>query len=124
MAWAGDVIQLQFDNPNIKYVIPDAGGMLWSDNMLIPINAQHKANAEAWMNYYYDPEVAAKLAAWVNYISPVKGAQEVMAKTDPKLADNPLIFPTPDDYAKLSIFRGLSDDEETQFDSDFQDIAV
>jgi spermidine/putrescine transport system substrate-binding protein len=124
MAWAGDVIQLQFDNPNIKYVIPDAGGMLWSDNMLIPINAQHKANAEAWMNYYYDPEVAAKLAAWVNYISPVKGAQEVMAKTDPKLANNPLIFPTPDDYAQLSIFRGLSDDEETQFSSDFQDIAV
>jgi len=124
IAWAGDVIQLQFDNPNIKYVIPDAGGMLWSDNMLIPINAQHKANAEAWMNYYYNPEVAAQLAAWVNYISPVEGAQEIMAKTDPKLADNPLIFPTPQDYAKLSIFRGLSDDEELKFSSDFQDIAV
>ena len=124
MAWAGDVIQLQFDNPNIKYVIPDAGGMLWSDNMLIPINAQHKANAEAWMNYYYDPEVAAELSAWVNYISPVKGSQEVLAKTDPKLAHNPLIFPTEADYAKLSIFPGLSDDEELKFSSDFQDIAV
>ncbi len=93
IAWSGDVIQLQFDNPDIKFVIPEAGGMLWSDNMLIPINAQHKANAEAWMNYYYDPAVAAELAAWVNYICPVEGAQEELAKTDPKLADEPADLP-------------------------------
>jgi spermidine/putrescine transport system substrate-binding protein len=124
IAWSGDVIQLQFDNDNIKFLIPEAGGMLWSDNMLVPVNAQHKANAEAWMNYYYDPKVAAELAAWVNFICPVDGAQEELAKTDPKLAENPLIFPTADDYAKLSIFRGLSDDEETQFAAEFQAIAV
>jgi spermidine/putrescine transport system substrate-binding protein len=124
IAWSGDVIQLQFDNPNIEFVIPESGGMLWSDNMLIPINAQHKANAEAWMNYYYDPKVAAELAAWVNYICPVDGAQEEMAKTDPKLAENPLIFPSQDDYAQLSIFRALSEEEETQFAAEFQDIAV
>ena len=124
IAWSGDVIQLQFDNDNIKFVIPEAGGMLWSDNMLVPINAQHKANAEAWMNYYYDPKVAAELAAWVNYICPVDGAQEELAKTDPKLAENPLIFPTEDDYSALSIFRALSDDEETQFAAEFQAIAV
>jgi spermidine/putrescine transport system substrate-binding protein len=124
IAWSGDVIQLQFDNPNIKFVIPDAGGMLWSDNMLVPINAQHKANAEAWMNYYYDPVNAAELAAWVNYICPVDGAQEELAKTQPKLAENPLIFPSQDDYALLSIFRALTDDEETQFAAEYQDIAV
>ena len=103
IAWSGDVIQLQFDNPDIKFVIPEAGGMLWSDNMLIPINAQHKANAEAWMNYYYDPKVAAELAAWVNYICPVDGAQEELAKTDPKLAENPLIFPSEDDYGVVDL---------------------
>ncbi len=124
IAWSGDVIQLQFDNPNIKFVIPDAGGMLWSDNMLVPINAQHKANAETWMNYYYDPVNAAELAAWVNYICPVDGAQEELAKTQPKLAENPLIFPSQDDYALLSIFRALTDDEETQFAAEYQDIAV
>jgi spermidine/putrescine transport system substrate-binding protein len=124
IAWSGDIIQLQFDNDNIKFVIPDAGGMLWSDNMLIPKEAQHKANAEAWMNYYYDPKVAAELAAWVNYICPVDGAQEEMRKIDPDLADNKLIFPSQDDYAELSIFRALTDDEETQFSSDFQDITV
>ncbi|MFL6182338.1 MAG: spermidine/putrescine ABC transporter substrate-binding protein [Actinomycetes bacterium] len=123
-AWSGDVIQLQFDNPNIEFVIPDAGGMLWSDNMMIPNNAQHKANAEEWMNYYYDPKVAAKLEAWVNYICPVDGAQEEMTKIDKSLADNPLIFPSQDDYAELSIFRALSDEEETQFAQEFQSITV
>ena len=124
IAWSGDVIQLQFDNPDIKFVIPEAGGMLWSDNMLIPINAQHKANAEAWMNYYYDPKVAAELAAWVNYICPVEGAQEELAKTDPKLAANPLIFPTDEELGKLSIFKALNDEEETQYAQDYQAIAV
>ena len=124
IAWSGDVIQLQFDNPNIKFVIPDAGGMLWSDNMLIPVGAQHKANAEKWMDYYYDPKVAAELAAWVNYICPVDGAQQEMEKLDPELAKNPLIFPTPENYEALSIFRGLTEEEELQFGSEFQDIAV
>ena len=58
-AWSGDVIQLQFDNPNIKFVAPEEGLSLWSDNMLVPNKATHKANAEELMNFYYDPEVAA-----------------------------------------------------------------
>jgi spermidine/putrescine transport system substrate-binding protein len=124
IAWSGDVIQLQFDNPDIKFVIPEAGGMLWSDNMLIPINAQHKANAETWMNYYYDPKVAAQLAAWVNYICPVEGAQEELAKTDPDLAKNPLIFPTDKELGMLAIFQALSDEEETKYSTEFQEIAV
>ena len=62
--------------------------------MLVPNKADHKANAEKLMNYYYDPEVAAQLAAWVNYICPVDGAEEAMAKIDDSLVDNPLIFPT------------------------------
>ena len=72
-AWSGDVIQLQFDNPNIKFVAPEEGLSLWSDNMLVPNQGEHKANAEEWMNFYYQPEIAAELAAWVNYICPVDG---------------------------------------------------
>ena len=89
-------IQLQFDNPDIKFVAPEEGSRIWTDNMLVPNKADHKANAETLMDYYYDPEVAAELAAWVNYICPVDGAQEAMAKIDPSLADNPLIFPDDD----------------------------
>ena len=74
-AWSGDIIQLQFDNPDIKFVAPEEGLALWSDNMLVPNKAEHKANAEKLMDYYYQPEVAAELAAWVNYICPVAGRQ-------------------------------------------------
>jgi spermidine/putrescine transport system substrate-binding protein len=119
MAWSGDVIQLQFDNPNMQFVVPDGGGMLWSDNMMVPNDAANKKNAELWMNYYCDPTVAAKLSAWVNYICPIAGAQDEMAKFDEKLASNPLIFPSEDDYANLAIYRDLSDEEETDYNNQF-----
>ena len=92
-AWSGDVIQLQFENPDIRFVTPEEGLALWSDNMLVPNGAEHQANAEAWIDHYYDPAVAARLAAWVNYICPVEGAREEMEKIDPSLVDNTLIFP-------------------------------
>ncbi|MGH3359600.1 MAG: polyamine ABC transporter substrate-binding protein, partial [Nocardioidaceae bacterium] len=69
-AWSGDIIQAQFDNPDIKFVVPEEGLSLWSDNMLVPNKAEHKASAEEWIDYYYEPEIAARLAAWVNYICP------------------------------------------------------
>ena len=74
-AWSGDIIQLQFDNPDIKFVAPEEGLALWSDNMLVPNKAAHRKNAEDLMDFYYDPVNAATLAAWVNYICPVEGAQ-------------------------------------------------
>ena len=70
--------------------------MLWTDNMLIPKGAQHKYTAELMIDFVYDPAIAAQIAAYVNYVTPVKGAKEVLAKTDPDMAGNPLIFP-PDD---------------------------
>jgi spermidine/putrescine transport system substrate-binding protein len=92
MAWSGDVIQLQFENDNLEFVLPESGGNLWSDNMLVPAGGD-VYTASVYMNYVYDPEVAAEIAAWVNYISPVVGAQEAMREIDPELAENPLIFP-------------------------------
>lgn len=123
-AWSGDVIQLQFDNPNIRFVVPEGGGMLWSDNMMVPTGSPNLANAEKWMDYYCDPKVAAELSAWVNYICPIEGAQEEMEKIDPDLAENPLIFPTPDDYAKLSIYRGLTPEEEASYNEQFLQVTV
>lgn len=120
VAWSGDVIQLQFDDPNMQLLLPESGSMLWADNMLIPYAAAHKKNAELWMNWYYQPQIAAELAAWVNYICPVKGAQDEMKKLDPSLADNALIFPSEADLAKTAIFRGLSEEEETKYTAQFQ----
>ena len=118
-AWSGDVIAMQYDNPDIKWVVPEEGLSLWSDNMLVPNKADHKANAEALMNHYYDPEVAATLAAWVNYICPVAGAQEAMEKIDPSLVDNPLIFPDEEFLANAYGFMELDEKTRQQYDKDF-----
>lgn len=118
-AWSGDVIQLQFDNPDIKFVVPEEGLSLWSDNMMVPNLAEHKANAEAWMNYYYDPQVAAKLAAWVNYICPVTGAKQEMESIAPDLVDNPLIFPTDEFLANTFAFMPLTETQSKLYERDF-----
>ena len=121
-AWSGDVLALQFENPDIKFVIPEEGLSLWSDNMMVPNLATHKANAEAWMNYYYDPAVAAKLAAWVNYICPVEGAQEAMKKIDKSLVDNPLIFPTPEFLEGTFSMMPLDEAKSSEYELDFQTV--
>jgi spermidine/putrescine transport system substrate-binding protein len=123
IAWSGDVIQLQFDDPKIRFEAPESGLMLWSDNMLIPNKAQHKKNAEKWIDYYYQPEVAAELAAWVNFICPVVGAQEAMQDIDPELAANPLIFPDAEIESKAKVFRGLDADEEREFEDMFAKVT-
>jgi spermidine/putrescine transport system substrate-binding protein len=122
VAWSGDVIQLAFEDDKIKFVAPDAGVMLWSDNMLVPNKAAHKANAEQVMNYYYDPKVAAELAAYVNYICPVKGAQAEMEKIDKDLAANPLIFPDTGILSKAKVFMGLDEAKEKSYEAKFQQV--
>ncbi len=118
-AWSGDVIQLQFDDPNIKFVAPEEGLSIWSDNMLVPNKARHKTNAEKLMNHYYDPEVAAQLAAWVNYICPVAGAQEAMAKIDKSLVENELIFPTDELLSKTYSLKPLDSKTEQKYQKQF-----
>jgi spermidine/putrescine transport system substrate-binding protein len=118
--WSGDAVQLKADNPNIDFVLPDTGGMLWTDNMQIPVGAPHAYTAEKFIDYIYNPEVQAPIEAYVNYICPVEGTKEVIAKTDPKLASNPLIFPDSAFLDNAHIFRGLKPDEETQLNDRFQ----
>ncbi|GEP36965.1 ABC transporter substrate-binding protein [Nocardioides psychrotolerans] len=123
-AWSGDVIQAQFENPDIKFVVPEEGLSLWSDNMMIPNQATHQANAQQWIDYYYDPVVAAKLAAWVNYICPVAGAREEMEKLDPSLVDNPLIFPDDDFLANTFDFMPLDDRQNAQYEKEWADVTA
>ena len=90
--------------------------------MLIPVGAKHKKNAELVMNYYYEPEIAARVAAYVQYITPVNGAREEIVKIDPSLADNSLIFPTDDDLAIVKPFMLLDADTEKEYQDAFQAI--
>jgi spermidine/putrescine transport system substrate-binding protein len=123
-AWSGDVIQAQFDNPDIKFVVPEEGLSLWSDNMLIPNKAIHQANAEAWIDFFYQPDIAAKLASWVNYICPVQGAREEMEKIDPSLAENPLIFPDDAMLADTFDFMTLDDRQQQRYEGDWSDVTT
>ena len=122
VAYSGDLVQLQADNPDLEFVIPEEGATLWSDNMLMPAHAADPYAAEVYMNYVYDPEVAAKIAAYVNYVTPVKGAKEELAKTDPKLADNQLIFPDDATRERLALFPELTVEEEQQMNERFEQI--
>jgi spermidine/putrescine transport system substrate-binding protein len=93
MAWSGDIVQLQADNKNLHWNLPTTGGDIWTDNMLIPTGG-NVYTASVYMNYVYDPKVAAEIEDYVNYISPVLGAKAVLLKQDPAIAKNVLIFPT------------------------------
>ena len=123
VAWSGDVIQLSAEDEQIKFVTPDHGLMLWSDNMLIPATGTHKANVEQLIDYYYDPKVAAELAAWVNYICPVAGAQDAMKDVDPELVENPLIFPDSATLSKVKGFKALSEEEDRKYQEKFESVA-
>jgi spermidine/putrescine transport system substrate-binding protein len=94
LGWSGDAIQMQKDNPDIRFVMPKEGCMIWSTSMEIPAGAPNAAAAEAWMNYVYDPKNQAQIARWVNYVTPVKGVKQIFEKTDPALAKSKLIFPS------------------------------
>jgi len=119
MAWSGDIVIKQAEKATLVWHLPDEGGMLWTDNMLIPKGAQHKYTAELMIDFVYDPAIAAQIAAYVNYVTPVKGAKEELAKTDAEMAANPLIFPPDDVLSKVKIFKGLTEDEETYFNNKF-----
>ncbi len=117
IGWSGDILALGED---FGFEIPESGGTLWTDNMEIPALAQHKKNAELAMNYYYDPEVAAEVAAYVNYICPVEGAQEAMEALDPELASDEFIFPTQALLDQTFIFMELTVEQNDKYEREFQ----
>lgn len=123
MAWSGDVVALNFENDDrFGFAIPDAGGNLWSDNFIVPKTSSRLADAQTLIDYYYDPAVAAQVAAWVNFITPVVGAQEAMADVDESLVENELIFPTEATLSRVHQVRMLTPEEEEDFNGRFLDV--
>lgn len=126
IVWSGDitVLNLEAGYEKWKFVLPDSGGTFWNDTFMIPIGSPRKTNAEKLINWYYDPAIAAQVAAWVNYVTPVQGAYEEAIKIDPALAENQLIFPNDETLSKVHIFRSLADAEENEFQAAFQAIIL
>jgi spermidine/putrescine transport system substrate-binding protein len=124
IGWSGDVNQLNLQNGNkFAFRVPESGGTFSTDCMLIPSTSKNKKAAEAVINYYYDPLVAAKVADYITYVCPVVGAQEAMAKVNPKNVKNPLIFPDDAMWKSLKVFRGLTPAEQISFSASFQKVS-
>jgi spermidine/putrescine transport system substrate-binding protein len=123
IGWSGDMFILASENEGkFDFAIPESGGTISGDNFIIPtpVGADAKANAEKLINYYYEPAVAAEVAAYVNYVCPVKGAQAEMEMIAPELANSPYIFPDDAMSAKLNVFRSLTPAEESAWSEAFQ----
>ncbi len=126
IGWSGDMFILKSENEGkFDFALPESGGTISGDNFVIPstVSAEGKANAEKLINFYYEPAIAAEVAAYVNYVCPVEGAQAEMEKIDPALAASPFIFPDASMSAKLNVFRSLTPAEETSWGEAFQKAA-
>ncbi len=119
-AWSGDVVQLQKDNPSIRFLQAKEGFLRAEDNMVIPLKAEHRAAALAFMNYVYDPAIFARIVATIQYIPPVAGTRELVRKINPALADNPLIYPPAEMLAKAYPFVELTAEDEHKWNTLFQ----
>lgn len=126
LAWSGDVAQITLSNPDVRFAVPDSGGMLWSDNFMIPYTSDKPDVASEFVNYFYDPKNAANLTADIQFISPVDGVPAeltAMGGDAAALVDNPLVNPTDEFLSTLSIFGPLGPAEEEKFDKRFAEIT-
>jgi spermidine/putrescine transport system substrate-binding protein len=112
--WSGDMVQLHADNAHLRFVLPKSGGAIWTDNMLIPIGGD-VYTASVYMNFYYQPRIAAMVEDAISYVCPVQGADKALLKQDPAAAKNTLIFPTKRMLSQLHIV-----DPNALFNADFQ----
>jgi spermidine/putrescine transport system substrate-binding protein len=117
LGWSGDAVQLTADNKSVRFKNPKEGFMVFTDSMQIPVGAPHAYTAEKMIDFVYDPEIAAKIAAYVNYVPPVKGTKEVLQKSDPEIAASPLVFP---DLSNAHNFKTFSPADEREIDEAFQ----
>jgi spermidine/putrescine transport system substrate-binding protein len=126
IGWSGDVVQLSQDNPDIGFAIPESGGTLWFDTMVVPKGASNVDAIAKWMDFVYDPANAARIAAYVQYISPVQGVADELRSQggdNAALADNQLMFPDEATLANLQSWGTLDEDEEILFDEEFARIS-
>jgi spermidine/putrescine transport system substrate-binding protein len=126
IGWSGDAVQLQADNPDIEFVMPDEGCILWSDNMVIPVGAPNPTAAYEWMNYAYEPENQAQIADYNYYVTPVDGVQPILEKQGSDAAKSDLVFPSEEFTADCSTQPEPPGDEEevAEIEQDFQSVIT
>lgn len=124
LGWSGDAVQLQKDDPDIEFVMPKEGCMLWSTSLEIPVGAPNPEAAQAFINHVYDPRVQADIAEYVNYVTPVEGVKEILRKRDPALARDQLIFPSEEYTADCTFEPVLGGEEGDEITKAFQRVLT
>ena len=114
-AYSGDVVQLQKDNPDLQFVVPEAGSNTFVDTMMIPYTTQNQKAAEAWIDYVYDRANYAKLIAFTRYVPVLSDMSDALNKIEPGLADNALINPPKATLDKLKAWAPLTDEQTVEF---------
>jgi spermidine/putrescine transport system substrate-binding protein len=135
MAWSGDIFWLRRDNPQLEFVVPEEGGVVWTTPLEIPRGAAHPRDAHLFMDYVYRPEVAANITSYVGYITPVPAVQDILLMRAERagspgwqsfyreLATSPLVFPTPETEGQLHSYGVLSEEEEQAWNDLFQQVV-
>jgi spermidine/putrescine transport system substrate-binding protein len=122
-AYSGDVVQLALDNPDLAFVVPEAGGTTFVDSMVIPTTTRNQAGAEEWMNFVYDRANYAELIAYVQYVPVLSDMTEALEAIDPEVAANPLVNPPQETLDKLVIWPALSDEQDQEYSTIFADVT-
>ncbi len=124
MAWSGDVAMLNEEAGEEiwKFVVPDAGATLFIDSFCMPSHTEASNQVHQLIDYYYEPEIAAEVAAYVQYVTPVAGAREAMDRIDPALAANTLIFPDEEMSARVFDMRALTSEEDNRYSQAYQKV--
>ncbi|WP_319433673.1 spermidine/putrescine ABC transporter substrate-binding protein [Mycobacterium sp. RTGN5] len=122
-AYSGDVVQLQKDNPDLKFVVPASGGTTFVDTMVIPYTTQNQKAAEAWINYVYDRANYAKLIAHTQYVPVLTDMTDELNKIDPGLAANPLINPPKSTLDNLKTWAALTDEQTAEFNKAYAEVT-
>lgn len=120
MGWSGDILAL---GEEYGFALPESGGLVWADSMIVPSVSSHKANAERLMDFYYDPVIAARLASWIQYVCPVSGAQQAMADVDPGLVEDPWIFPPDEVLDACYVTAALTSERSERLDRAFDAVV-
>ena len=120
IGWSGDAYRLGLEQPQIRFLQPAEGYMLWTDNLQIPVGAPNPEAARRLIDFYYRPEIALQLTLELFYVPPVAGVRELAAGRQPQLLDSPLVFPDEETLARGRIFRSLSAAEERELDAAFE----
>lgn len=105
VGWSNDVLEARPENPNVTYVLPEEGALLWGDNFVIPANSPNQSTAELFLNYLLRPEVSAQLTNYNNYPTANEKARELV---DPALLNDPVVYPKNTDLKNTEIILPLS----------------